>query len=768
MAGVLRGLLGFPLRLVRAPVGFIVLLVGTGRRRTFGLPVAGLSEHRAQPVHFTLKRAASSREEQAVADRWLEALTVCQVASGLLLRELDAVEANLRYWRRQEQAGGHFWSALLRRGPLHFLGQLALLLHISRPAEGALDESGLIEKRVLIFRLLRSALCEALARVNAAAALLYLQQQPAAPRLAGTGAGAAAAAAAAPAVVAAAAPPGGGVGHAASAADIAAAAAAEEGLFQRADRLVTASLAEVAEAFAALDRSVHATLDAQQGPAAPPVDDQQVLQGALSRVLGLHHLRRIFSRLQLHEQPPPAAGGPAAAAAAAGAAAGAPLAGGAAGAPAPVGGLVTAAAALAQARRAVGLTQLLPANATVHTALQAAQRTVASMRGRRLVKVPRWARMPSDLQQHWVFYTAASLASGYGAIFLFKHSRLSGSRDLDRWVQRGLDSVRGAWKDHVVGPLDGVRAELFNTYRRRPTIVSMDDYEADRDSLARMLEDFQRDFVRKRGAAAATAPPRLPPAASSASDAGSAAAAGGNASAADAAYDSAAEVVPAVPGGAAVGAESADERRLLEGMELVMRTYEREMQRPLRNLVGGELVRALLIQVQKLKVDTASAMLEMDQILKANELSISLLAAVPAFLIAGTSLYYLGRMVTPTPPDPRREALPVRMALVEVERQLEHVATAEEAAAAAAEAEPADAAVEVAEQRGLFAYRLAVVYEEARQLFRRHRGLIALGGSEWPNIRADLLELASPGGVDSRLRVAQRMMRSYTVFQARM
>ena len=38
----------------------------------------------------------------------------------------------------------------------------------------------------------------------------------------------------------------------------------------------------------------------------------------------------------------------------------------------------------------------------------------------------------------------------------------------------------------------------------------------------------------------------------------------------------------------------------------------------------------------------------------------------------------------------------------------------------------------------------------------------------FPCRRADLLELASPGGVDSRLRVAQRMMRSYTVFQARM
>lgn len=115
--------------------------------------------------------ALCESQEQAIADRWLEALTVCQVASGLLLRwgqrgstaagwgdarispssqgvgvgvacrqhmrpeeleetrlpmgtdtipipvcrELDEVEANLRYWRRQEQAGGHFWNALLRR-----------------------------------------------------------------------------------------------------------------------------------------------------------------------------------------------------------------------------------------------------------------------------------------------------------------------------------------------------------------------------------------------------------------------------------------------------------------------------------------------------------------------------------------------------------------------------------------------------------------------------------------------------------------------------
>lgn len=155
--------------------------------------------------------------------------------------------------------------------------------------------------------------------------------------------------------------------------------------------------------------------------------------------------------------------------------------------------------------------------------------------------------------------TGVCLASGYGALFLFRHSRLNGSGDLDAWARRAVSAVRGAWADHVVAPLAGVRDELFNTFRRcvgclaakgrwldwlcallwmgsarddagallragahsdgrlrmhsvlycvrswyslrllpesphirrRPTIVSMDDYEADRSSLERMLGEFQ-------------------------------------------------------------------------------------------------------------------------------------------------------------------------------------------------------------------------------------------------------------------------------------
>lgn len=68
----------------------------------------------------------------------------------------------------------------------------------------------------------------------------------------------------------------------------------------------------------------------------------------------------------------------------------------------------------------------------------------------------------------------------------------------------------------------------------------------------------------------------------------------------------------------------------------------------------------LPLQVQKLKVDTESAMLEIDQILKANELSIALVAAVPSFLIAGVSVVGIWRWLSPKPVDPKYEALPCR------------------------------------------------------------------------------------------------------------
>ena len=100
---------------------------------------------------------------------------------------------------------------------------------------------------------------------------------------------------------------------------------------------------------------------------------------------------------------------------------------------------------------------------------------------------------------------------------------------------------------------------------------------------------------------------------------------------------------------------------MLEGMDILMRTYESELKRPLQNMINGQLARALLIQVQKLKVDTESAMLELDQILRANELNVALIAAIPAILVAGGILYFVfATLINRTGPDPYKSLVPCR------------------------------------------------------------------------------------------------------------
>jgi hypothetical protein len=72
----------------------------------------------------------------------------------------------------------------------------------------------------------------------------------------------------------------------------------------------------------------------------------------------------------------------------------------------------------------------------------------------------------------------------------------------------------------------------------------------------------------------------------------------------------------------------------------VLQEYEKDLQHPgnlffkkVRSLIAGSLVRSLLIQVQKVKVDGALAMSALDKLLRSNELNFAFLALVPTILI---------------------------------------------------------------------------------------------------------------------------------------
>jgi nuclear-control-of-ATPase protein 2 len=79
--------------------------------------------------------------------------------------------------------------------------------------------------------------------------------------------------------------------------------------------------------------------------------------------------------------------------------------------------------------------------------------------------------------------------------------------------------------------------------------------------------------------------------------------------------------------------------RLKKGdLSIVMTHYEQDMKTPLLNLLSGNLLRVLLIQVQKTKVDLEVAMNSVDKLLKANELNFALLAAVPTCVLLGLGI----------------------------------------------------------------------------------------------------------------------------------
>jgi hypothetical protein len=105
----------------------------------------------------------------------------------------------------------------------------------------------------------------------------------------------------------------------------------------------------------------------------------------------------------------------------------------------------------------------------------------------------------------------------------------------------------------------------------RPSIVSSSEFQADKESLLRMLAEFMRDHPEAAPTAAAAATAVASPAAAASSSSS-------NSSVDDF--------------GALLDSDAVN-----RGMAVVMACYENDLKQPIRSLVSGELARTLLIQV---------------------------------------------------------------------------------------------------------------------------------------------------------------------------
>ncbi|KAI7781713.1 atp synthase regulation protein nca2 [Diaporthe eres] len=168
--------------------------------------------------------------------------------------------------------------------------------------------------------------------------------------------------------------------------------------------------------------------------------------------------------------------------------------------------------------------------------------------------------------------------------------------DIIDWVRDLGVATRDFWFNWVVEPVRKVVGTIRHDSQSEIAIMSRDSLKADRESLERMVVDFATDKPSFADSSSPLTETQI--------------------------------------------AEIRD--KVKEGdVTPVLKAYERDLRKPFVGAVKGDLVRSLLIQVQKTKVDLEVAISGIDALLKSQELVFGFVGLTPGILVSITVLSYL-------------------------------------------------------------------------------------------------------------------------------
>ncbi|KAK0643570.1 ATP synthase regulation protein NCA2-domain-containing protein [Cercophora newfieldiana] len=198
---------------------------------------------------------------------------------------------------------------------------------------------------------------------------------------------------------------------------------------------------------------------------------------------------------------------------------------------------------------------------------------------------------PSKLVRFWL--PAVVLLVSSSTILRVLANR---KEDIINWIRDLGATTRDFWFNWVVEPIRKIIGTIRHDSTSEIAIMSRDSLKADRDSLERMVVEFSTDR-------------------------------------------------PDV----AVGAPSITETQIADirskvkegDVTPVLKAYEQGLRRPFVGAVKGDLVRSLLIQVQKTKVDLEVAISGIDALLKSQELVFGFVGLTPGILVSIGLFQYL-------------------------------------------------------------------------------------------------------------------------------
>lgn len=199
---------------------------------------------------------------------------------------------------------------------------------------------------------------------------------------------------------------------------------------------------------------------------------------------------------------------------------------------------------------------------------------------------------PSRLVRYWL--PAGVLLISSSTILRILVNRKA---DIVNWIRDFGVTTRDFWFNWVVEPVRKVIGTIRHDSQSEIAIMSRDSLKADRESLERMVVDFAKDKPSLAG----------------------------------------------VESSSLSEAQIADIRdKVKEGdVTPVLKAYEKDLKQPFVGAVRGDLVRSLLIQVQKTKVDLEVAISGIDALLKSQELVFGFVGLTPGILVSVAVLSYL-------------------------------------------------------------------------------------------------------------------------------
>lgn len=201
---------------------------------------------------------------------------------------------------------------------------------------------------------------------------------------------------------------------------------------------------------------------------------------------------------------------------------------------------------------------------------------------------------PPRLVRYWLPASLLLLSSStLLRVFVNRRAEIIG------WIRDFGATTRDFWFNWVIEPVKKIIGTIRHDKDSEVAIMSKESLKGDRDSLERMVVDFAIDN------------PQTAVGVSNLSE-----------------------------------AQISDIRMKVKEGDLtpVLRAYEKDLRQPFMGTVRGDLVRTLLIQVQKTKVDVEVAISGIDALLKSQELVFGFVGLTPGVLVCFTAFRYLGRV----------------------------------------------------------------------------------------------------------------------------